>query len=494
MGSKFVEKALRLASTAATEQLLEFILEQARTITRSDAAGIFILESSRPEQATAGVMASPAEIGDRYARVKLQAAAVTNWRLPAKSGLREYPAFPGEFPLFPDCRSTISAPLREANLILGWLIVECSLPSHYSARDIEALKEIARNSVPAIYRSLLRSRMADAGHPLDLVGCSPDLLEVERQARIAAMAPNGTVLITGERGSGKELVAEAVHFLSDRYRGPFLPVLASSFSEGLFTDELFGHERFAFTGANHERQGKFKAADGGTIFLDEVGDLDLEVQAGLLRVLERGELPRIGRDTPLRVNVRVVAATNRDLDELMAQGKFRRDLHDRLSVFEIRVPPLRMRHQDIVPLATHFLRAHCLEMDRTCPFSDCSGCDQADRVCCATPELYELLLAYNWPGNVRELAHVMLRVMATHPAQVLEACHLPERIHKHRMASSPVPASSENPGTDAMELNRVIERHLNLVIEFTKGNKTQAAKLLGLPRSTFNAMLRRYRF
>lgn len=492
MSSAFLKKSLQLATTVATEKLLHFILQEALRITGSNTAGIFIFESSRPERVLAGTIVSCSVLTGRYGRAKLQAAAATNQHS-TKLGFREYPAFPSELPLFSDCGSTIFAPLREANRTLGWLIAGHSSPAHYAPQDLQLLDDIAGESVSAIFRSLLRTRMADGDRALDLVGSSPELLEVERQARIAAIAANGSVLITGERGSGKELVAEAVHFFSDRYRRPFLPVLSSSFSEGLFADELFGHERFAFTGASHDRKGKFQAAEGGTVFLDEVGDLEIDVQAGLLRVLERGELPKIGRDTPLRVDVRIVAATNRDLDKLMTQEKFRHDLYDRLSVFEIRVPPLRFRKQDIVPLTTHFLRDHCTMNNQAWPFEGCDGCNSADRVCCAKPGFYDALLDYNWPGNVRELAHVMLQIMATYPGQALEADHLPDRIRKPEKRSIS-PAAVDDDNVEGLELSRVIERHLQRVIGVTKGNKTKAAKLLGLPRSTLNAMLRRYGF
>lgn len=493
MGSGFVDRSLQLASTVTTEKLLQFILHEALTFTRSNAAGIFILEHARPERAMPDTPEDTSMIADRYARTKLQAAAVIHQRSRAESGLRDQMVFPSKLPLFPDSRSAIVAALHEANRTLGLIITECASPDHYAPEDLRLLQELASQSSSAIYRSLLKTRMSAAGHAMDLVGFSPELLEVERKTRIAAASARGSVLITGERGCGKELVAEAVHFFSDRYLRPFLPVLSSSFSDGLFVDELFGHERFAFTGASHERKGKFHAADGGTVFLDEVGDLDLNVQAGLLRILERGELPRIGRDTPLRVDVRVVAATNRDLNVLMAQEKFRHDLYDRLSVFEIHVPPLRIRKQDIVPLATHFLRAHCTINSHDSPLQGCDRCNSANRLCCATPNLYEALLAYHWPGNVRELAHVMLQLMATYPGQVLDADHLPEHIRKYQ-SRSPSPSAPATCEVEGMELNRVIERHLHHVIGVAKGNKTQAAKLLGLPRSTLNAMLRRYRF
>jgi two-component system, NtrC family, response regulator HydG len=493
MDRAFVEKSLHMASrpTVQTEQLLHFILDHALPICPSTAAAIFLFD--KPFLETVGSESSWLSTPPKYAcmETSLEGAAVAITSPPRRYGLREYPTFPERFPLCTDSRSMIFVPLREVNRILGWLALECPEEDRDGAQHAPLLHDLACASVPAVSRCLLRDRMASAGYPLDVVGVSPELLDLERQTRFAANCAQGPVLITGERGSGKELIAEAIHFMSDRRHRNFVPVLSSAFSQGLFADELFGHERSSFTGATHERQGKFKAAEGGTVFLDEVGDLDLEVQASLLRILERGELPRIGRDMPLRVDVRVVAATNRDLPTLMEKELFRRDLYDRLSVFEVAVPPLRVRRADIVPLANHFLRAHCNAIGRN---SCCGGgCDHADYLPCATGEFYAALKTYDWPGNVRELANLMLRMMATHPDEVLDARHLPSRVRENRRgATEGVEAPSSSPTVEVMKLSGVIERHLRYAVGVAKGNKTEAARLLGLPRSTLTAMLRRY--
>jgi len=363
--------------------------------------------------------------------------------------------------------------------------VESSKPSYYCQRHRTQLQDLAAEAVPAIHRLLLREQMTRAGVGIDMVGVSAAFLELERQTHIAAGYAQAPVLITGERGSGKELTAWAIHYWSDRRDKPFVPVLASAFAESLFADELFGHERHAFTGAAHERPGKFQAAEGGTLFLDEVADMSPTVQSSLLRVIERGELQRVGRDLPVRVDVRVVAATNQNLSELMALRRFREDLYDRLSVFEIRVPPLRERREDIPLLASHFLRKYCQQIRRDLLGEGiCGICPQVEPVGCATAEFYEALQNYDWPGNIRELQKVIQRLVAFEPHEILNVKHLPEQIQK-------LPRRAAESEMEDLTLDTATKNHIERVLRMTGYNQSQAAKKLGIPLTTLRDKIKR---
>jgi Nif-specific regulatory protein len=348
------------------------------------------------------------------------------------------------------------------------------------------LAAVCREVLPGLQRALLRHWMQQIGAPVDVVGRSPAFLELERQIRQAGSCADGSVLVTGERGSGKEVVAWAIHAWSRRRSRPFVPLLAAACSDSMTADELFGHERNSFTGAAQSRPGKFQAADGGTLMLDEAGDLPAPIQASFLRVLESGELQRIGRDETLRVNVRVVAATNRDLSSLMAEGRFRRDLYDRLSFFEIKVPSLRERSEDIPLLARHFLRSTCPNTWRSSVFQQegvCGNCCHVHPASCATQDFFAGLQAYSWPGNVRELRHVVGRMAATFPDEALGLAHLPEG-----MQSAVQPARSQD---DAWSLDGALRRHIENVLRHTGSNQSEAARLLGLPLSTLRSKMKR---
>ena len=229
-----------------------------------------------------------------------------------------------------------------------------------------------------------------------LVGQSLAFRHVIGLARDVAPTPS-TVFITGETGTGKELIAQAIHDWSPRHSKPMVRVNCAAFPAGLVESELFGHERGAFTGADRAREGKFELAHGGTLFLDEIGEMPLETQAKLLRVLQDGLIDRLGGKQPVRVDVRVIAATNRNLPAAVKDGTFRADLFYRLNVFPIGLPPLRNRPEDIPILARHFLKQYCVKLGRSCK--------DIDR------ESLERLIRYTWPGNVRELENVIERAM-----------------------------------------------------------------------------------
>ena len=256
-------------------------------------------------------------------------------------------------------------------------------------------RAVAQRRLVAEYLFLREEHAARRGMPT-IVGSAPALRAVSLAVQRAA-GSDVTVLFEGESGTGKELFARAVHALSPRSRGPLVAINCAAIPEGLLESELFGHERGAFTGASGRKMGKFEVADGGTIFLDEIGDLSLPLQAKILRVLETRSFERVGGLATIHVDVRVVAATNRHLRAAVAARQFREDLFFRLSVFPIRIPPLRERTEDILQLARHFVERFCREMNKPVMTID----DAAD----------ERLRAYRWPGNVRELQNCIERAV-----------------------------------------------------------------------------------
>jgi len=365
----------------------------------------------------------------------------------------------------------------------------------YSDRHLEVLSNLGARTLPAINRSILRSRLDEVGAALDIVGSSPALLTLEREIKRAATHDKGPVLITGERGSGKEVAAWAIHCWSRRRKQPFVPVLASAFAEDLVADELFGHERHAFTGAARHRAGRFGAANGGSLFLDEVGDLPLPIQATLMRVIDYGEISRVGRDQPIKVDVRVIAATNRDLATAMDEGAFRRDLYDRLHVFELEVPPLRSRPEDIAPLFSFFLQRQCEITNRQIMLSGEGLCERC-RACipgCVRPEVFDALTAYHWPGNIRELANLAERLAVMLPDDVLDVHHLPGAIRSayQRRATGTASRDEVAAAASSLRLDAFIRQHIERVLALTGQNQTRAAKLLGLPLSTLRNKMKK---
>ncbi len=307
---------------------------------------------------------------------------------------------------------------------------------------------------------LLRRAMESASLSSGLVGTSSALSEVRRL--IAKVAPtDSTVLVLGETGTGKELVARAIHQQSPRKDRPFVAVNCGAIAETLLESELFGHVRGAFTGADRDKRGLFEVAGGGTIFLDEIGELPLSLQPKILRVLEGREILRVGSTTPLKVTARIVTATHRDLKQRSETAAFRSDLYYRLCVFEIPLPPLRSRPEDIGPIVRTLLERFAKSMVRP------------------VPELGEGVLAmlqhYHWPGNVRELANVLERAMILSEGQTLGANDFPEFL-----------GNGVRPGEDDLKTARLaFERaHIRRVIEKCGGDKRQAAELLGIDLSS----------
>src|SRR5512144_57413 len=341
-----------------------------------------------------------------------------------------------------------------------------SKPYDVDAVRLTAARALEQRRLAAENRSL-RRELRDKYRLENAVGRSEAMLQVfKTAARVAAS--DATVLVLGESGTGKELVARALHQASPRAAGPFVPVDCGAIAEGVLESELFGHARGAFTGAQATRRGLFEEADHGTLFLDEIGDIGPNLQARLLRALQESTIRRVGATEAIAVDVRVVAATNKDLEAAVKGGRFREDLFYRLNVVTIRIPPLRERREDVPLLAEHFAAKH--------------GRGKG----AISPEARDLLQAYDWPGNVRELENVVARALALNPSGVVVPADLPDRIRGGALESArglPLPAGFR-PTLD--ELSR---RYAALVLGECGGNKTRAAELLGIDRKTLYRIL-----
>ncbi|HOL73474.1 MAG TPA: sigma-54 dependent transcriptional regulator [Bryobacteraceae bacterium] len=310
---------------------------------------------------------------------------------------------------------------------------------------------------------MLRQQLTEEASLNELIGGSDAMRRVREQIETVA-GVDSTVLIEGESGTGKELVARAIHRLSPRRYNPMVVVHCGALTETLIESELFGHEKGAFTGAQYRKKGKFEAAMGGTVFLDEIADISLKTQTDLLRVLQEREIVRVGGTQAIKVDFRVIAASNRNLAEIVKEGKFRSDLFYRLNVFTIHLPPLRERHGDIPLLATHFLDKYSTQMNRKF-----TGFDRA---------AMDMLIAHNWPGNVRELENIVERAVVVGHEPLIRA---------HDLA---LPRPAE--GAEDLSLESVERRHIVRVLEDFGWNQTQAAKALGIDRVTLYHKIRRY--
>ncbi len=343
--------------------------------------------------------------------------------------------------------------------------------------DIAHLKHLLGNLVSHISVSeeneLLRRRLMRAGELGDLIGTSPSMKRV--MAMIDQVAPtSASVLILGESGTGKEVVAKTIHNRSSRAKGPYVAINCAALPDTLMESELFGHERGAFTGADHRREGCFELARGGTLLLDEIGEMKVELQAKLLRVLEECRFRRLGGTTEITTNVRVIAASNRDLEAALREGRFREDLYYRLNVFAIKLPPLRERPEDIPVLAERFIQ-------------DLSGSVQGKSVRGIDNACMELLRNYYWPGNVRQLRNVIERALIVTSGPLITAADLPLEITRPARAGGAVFEVTLGSSLDEVE-RELIERTLH----FVSGNKARAAEILGVSLKTLYNRLERY--
>ncbi len=335
-------------------------------------------------------------------------------------------------------------------------------------------------------RRTLRRAMSKAVDRGEIIGRSDLMQEVFRLVEQVAPA-RSTVLITGESGTGKELIAKAIHEASTRAGRPFVTVNSSNIPSELLESELFGHTRGAFTGAIAAKKGLFEVADGGSIFLDEIGDIPPETQVRLLRVIQEREFTPLGDTTPRRVDVRIIAATNIDLKEAVRQGGFREDLYYRLAVVPIELPPLRDRSEDILPLAQHFIQKYNEENSRTV----------AEQL---APEVLALLEAYSWPGNVRELENTIERAVVIAPGdEITKECLRPEISDPKSVSSTSQDGASNAAVADIgrginfyEEVRRFEIDLIRRALEQTGGHQSRAARLLGMNATTLNSKIKTY--
>ncbi len=370
-------------------------------------------------------------------------------------------------------RNMITVPVRdEEGAIRGVLQVLNRRDGCFTRDDEQLLLELAEQVLQALERTSMRpcgDRLKGVlmdGPFNNIVGESAGMQDLYRKI-MAAAGTDATVLVRGESGTGKTLVARAIHDNSDRRDGPLIHVDCTTLPAGLIESELFGHERGAFTGADRRVQGKFELADGGTLFLDEIGDLPLALQGKLLRFLQDREFERLGGRQTLRADVRVISATNADLDEMIADGRFRRDLYYRVRVVDLQVPALRERGpRDIERLAEHFLDVYVRRHRR--------------RVRSISPGALARLQRYDWPGNVRELEHCVESAVVLARGEVIEEEHL--ALPRSRATTPPVaPTQGYAPGTP---LESVEQDHIRRTVAHCGGNRTEAAQLLGIGRNT----------
>jgi transcriptional regulator with GAF, ATPase, and Fis domain len=435
----------------------------------------------------------------------------------------------------------VALPLRHEGQLTGVLQVGPRMPGSYEAEElqlltafaqiaalalhgargrqtIEALNQELRSKVEKISEqqrriALLQSQVLQQGRPdaaqgtqetepletvsagpgssptiSGIVGSSTAVHELLQTVRKVAASPSA-VLIRGESGTGKELLARALHDRSTRVDGPFVKVHCAALAPGLLESELFGHVKGAFTGAHKDKVGRFEMAGGGTLFLDEIGDISLDVQTKLLRVLQEMTFERVGSSEPINVDVRIIAATNQNLERLMREGKFREDLFYRLNVITIRTPPLRERRDDIYELALYFLKRYSQRSGKTITQID--------------EEALETLKAYDWPGNIRELENVIERAVVLVEDSVVTLKELPEELIRaaeepsslQEVAGIPVPSREEMGLTEsewsarqeALERDRLLR-----ALTTASGNKARAARALGMPRSTFISKLEKF--
>ena len=496
--SRLCRLAFDLANETTPRAIARMALDSLFEITKADAGGVLMIPADRrttndPEKLN--ILAWRSDSRPDYHRVsrflcetclsKSEAILARDVQDDSALGVRDES---GHI----HATSVIAAPIRMNNRTLG-------LVHLYSTNAKDGLKPIDLEFTLAVAETVgmaLRTRYREQklvedlsktksqidqlrsqlGVESEIVGASPGIFKVHEQ--VANVAPTKTtVLIRGESGVGKELVARAVHFSSDRRSGPFVCLNCAALSESLLESELFGHEKGAFTGATDRKAGKFEAADKGTLMLDEIGEMSPSIQAKFLRVLEGHPFERVGGSKAIKVNVRVIAATNRNLEEAVRSGMFRSDLFFRLHVVQIDVPPLRHRQEDVLELANYFLQKYNNETGR--------------KIQGFAPQAQHQLKRYRWPGNVRELKNVIERAVVLARGEIIQ---LDELLLTNLSTAS---ESQFDMGTivqeyQAKSLEEVEATHIDATLRAMNWNKSKAASILGIERSTLDRKIKKY--
>jgi len=446
---------------------------------------ILVIEDDEPqlkslagflENVGANVIATTSSIkGISIANEQLVDLVITDYKMPTKSGmdvLREIKKINPEISVivmtaYGDIETAVQIMKEGASDYL-------TKPIDLDNLEIVIRKALERKRLVSENREL-RERLQDRYRFDEIIYGSPEMEEVLNIAGRAAFS-KASILICGESGTGKELIARAVHYASPRKDSPLVSVNCAALNENLLESEFFGHEKGAFTGADRQRKGRFEQADGGTIFLDEVGEISLSTQLKLLRVLQEKEFERVGGNQAVRVDVRVIAATNSNLDKMISDGKFRQDLYYRLNVISIRVPPLRERKGDIPPLVSFFVTKFASENDK-----------DIENV---SKEAMDIMLKYNYPGNVRELENIIQRSVVMARGKILTTDDLPLYI-KDTKSEGNLPIEK---GIGSLD-EAVEELERNLISEALKqsgGNQSKAAKMLGIGERNLRYKLKKY--
>lgn len=495
--ARLYKLAIEMGAAADLNGLAEAVLEGLLSSTVADLGAVLIFDGAgnrtpNPEQLR--VIAFKSRSGSKYERVSdsLSRLAIEERDAILARDVSGDVRLKSESVHEISAQSVICAPLRVRETLLGLIhLYSTNLDQALEPEDLEftlavadqfalALEKLHQQEELAVGLARAETENRTLREQLrvetELIGNSPSIQRL--RDRIARIAPtDATVLIRGESGVGKELVARALHSNSSRRHGPFVTMNCAALSETLLESELFGHERGAFTGAVNRKIGKFEQADHGTIFLDEVGEMSPSIQAKFLRVLEGHKFERVGGAAAVQVDVRVVAATNRELEQAVEEGNFRKDLYFRLQVVELTVEPLRMRHEDIPLLARFFLERFARKIGR--PIRD------------FTPQATQMLLTYDWPGNVRELQNTIERAVILAHESYVDA----EDIQLSALGSRKIDTGVVSEGTRPFRpvpLDVVEREHIMAVLDWTQGNKSQAAQTLGIERSTLDRKLKRY--
>lgn len=494
---RLVRLGLRMGAETDVRRLSEIVLEGLFEVTSADIGAVLLFKESEKQEfdpRNLEVVAYKSSNARPFERVS---DYVTNLALESRACVVAHDVKSDDkFSSSDSLRamgteSIICAPIRTPDRLLGLIQLYSTNPDNrLQADDAEFTLAVADQLAGALENLKERSRLA-AGLArfemenktlreqllieTELVGDSDSIRRLRE--RILRIAPTGaTVLIRGESGVGKELVARAIHQHSNRADAPFVTMNCAALSESLLESELFGHEKGSFTGAVSRKIGKFEQAHTGTIFLDEVGEMSPAIQAKFLRVLEGHPYERVGGGGEVRVDVRVVAATNRDLENSVDQGRFRKDLYFRLQVMELVVEPLRERRTDIAILAKHFMQRFSKKCGRS--------------VTSIQPAALSTLVNYGWPGNVRELQNTIERAVILCSGETLTPADIQLSALGRSEAASPV--SSSGSGYRAVSIDLIEQEHILATLEWTKWNKSQAAHILGIERSTLDRKLKKY--
>ena len=490
--------ALDMGAAKDSKQLADQILEGLFSGTGADIGAILLLPKGmtshpKPRQLRVIAYKSQSDIAYQQVSTGLSGAVLDEWEAVLARDIADDSRLAGRDSLGEiHAKSVICAPIRTSKVIHGLVhLYSTDLDNPLEPDDLEFTLAVADQMAVALENLKEKEKLADGlarvrdenetlrqqlAIESELVGESESLHKL-RQTIVRIAPTDATTLIRGESGVGKELVARAIHFNSDRSLAPFVCMNCAALSETLLESELLGHEKGSFTGATDRKQGKFEQADGGTLFLDEVGELSLAIQAKFLRVLEGHPFERVGGSTPISVDVRVVAATNRDLETAIANGTFRKDLFFRLYVVELHVEPLREHRSDITILARYFVERFARKTGR--PVKGFSR------------GAFNSLENYDWPGNVRELQNAVERAVILCPGELVTEADI-------QLSGLAVPGA--RPGAPAtptggrdISLGVLEQEHILATLNRTNWNKSRAAQILGIERSTLDRKLKRYR-